>query len=257
MADDLIRIEPVSDVAGVHRALGVFRQIWGPGASSDVDVYIAVIRHGGYMSVAHADGRAVGAAFGFISAGGTGLHSHVTGIVPSHMGSGLGRRLKDHQRAWAAERGIDTITWTFDPLIRRNAWFNLVRLGTEVATYHVNYYGVIDDAINGLDETDRLEVRWSVASATPTDPIPRDSIRTGYHELIATPPDIEALRREDLSAARIWRTTMRDQLAHRLATGSRIVGLTPEGDYVLEPAGDPITGPAAIPAPPSSPQGTP
>ena len=49
----------------------------------------------------------------------------------SRLGRGrnLGRALKLYQRQWAIDRGLSEITWTFDPLVSRNAYFNLVKLG--------------------------------------------------------------------------------------------------------------------------------
>ena len=51
---------------------------------------------------------------------------------PEARGTGIGRAIKLHQREWAAANGIATIVWTFDPLVRRNAWFNIAVLGADV-----------------------------------------------------------------------------------------------------------------------------
>jgi predicted GNAT superfamily acetyltransferase len=232
VANDQITIELVHDAAGVNVALDVSRQIWGPGSAVDSDAYIAVVRHGGYMAVARDGNTPVGASFGFVTDRGLGLHSHFTGVVATHAGSGLGQRLKQFQRAWAAEQGIDHITWTFDPLMRRNAWFNLLRLGAQVIGYHQNYYGEMDDAINGGDETDRLEVWWPVASATANEPLAADDLIDRV--IIPTPADIEAVRSADIAEALRWRRQLRADLGGPLATGGRVVGLTADGSYVVE-----------------------
>ena len=57
------------------------------------------------------------------------------------------------------------IAWTYDPLIRRNAYFNLVKLGARPAEYLPNFYGLMDDAINGGTETDRMLVHWDLRSS--------------------------------------------------------------------------------------------
>src|SRR4029453_7402172 len=84
------------------------------------------------------------------------------------LGSGRGRNLgyaiKVHQRAWAIERGLETITWTFDPPIRRNAWFNLAKLGALPTEYLVDFYGPIGDLLNGSDESDRLYLTWRLGA---------------------------------------------------------------------------------------------
>jgi predicted GNAT superfamily acetyltransferase len=56
------------------------------------------------------------------------------------------------------------IAWTYDPLIRRNAYFNLVKLGARPVEYLRNFYGAMDDAINGGTETDRMLVHWDLDS---------------------------------------------------------------------------------------------
>ena len=81
---------------------------------------------------------------------------------------GIGRALKAHQREWAFAREVGTITWTFDPLIARNAHFNLAVLGARVTDYLVDHYGDMGDAINSGDESDRLHVAWHLASPVPT-----------------------------------------------------------------------------------------
>ncbi len=228
--NDQITIELVHDAAGVRAALGVCHQIWGPGSAGDADVYVAVVRHGGYMAIAHDQGTAIGTSFGFVTDGGRGLHSHFTGIIGSHAGGGIGRQMKQFQRAWASERGIGHITWTFDPLVRRNAWFNLIRLGAHVVGHFENYYGALDDAINGSDETDRLEVRWPVADAQPAEPVD-----PAGRPVIPTPADIESLRATDPPAALDWRRRLREELGAALNSGNRVVGLTADGSYVLAP----------------------
>ena len=57
------------------------------------------------------------------------------------------------------------MTWTFDPLVRRNAHFNLAVLGATVDEYLVDFYGPLPDAVNAGDESDRLLVVWPVGDA--------------------------------------------------------------------------------------------
>ena len=59
----------------------------------------------------------------------------------TRRGSSVGFALKQHQRAWALQRGLSRITWTFDPLVRRNAYFNLVKLGATAVAFHRDFYG--------------------------------------------------------------------------------------------------------------------
>ncbi|MCZ7534602.1 MAG: GNAT family N-acetyltransferase [Acidimicrobiia bacterium] len=96
------------------------------------------------------------------------LHSHITGVDPGLQGRSIGYALKLHQRAWALERGIATVRWTFDPLLRRNAFFNLCKLGAFADRYHVDLYGAMTDATNAGDESDRFAVCWSLTDARAT-----------------------------------------------------------------------------------------
>jgi len=78
-------------------------------------------------------------------------------------GRGVGFALKQAQRAWALERGAASMRWTFDPLVSRNARFNLAKLGAVAIDYTVDFYGPLDDGIDANDETDRLTVEWALA----------------------------------------------------------------------------------------------
>ncbi len=219
-----------------------------------------------------AGGAMVGASFGFHGSDGH-LHSHVTGIHPDWQGRGLGRILKLHQRAWCLERGVETITWTFDPLVRRNAWFNLRSLGAEVTEYLPSFYGPMTDGINAGDDTDRAFVVWRLPShrvrraisrrageaevggddavgdgapAVAGDdapavvakvdgvPVARDTGPDVPAVRVALPPDIEAIRTSDHELALSWRRVVRDAIVPRLAAGWRIATITTDGSYLLE-----------------------
>lgn len=224
----------VDSLADTHVALDVCRAVWGADAVRDVDLYFVAATHGGYFGVASLDGKAVGASFGLLSSGGRGLHSHMAAVLPEHAGAGIGYGLKQHQRAWAASQGIEVITWTYDPLVRRNAWFNLVRLGAHVTGYEVNYYGALGDAINGNDESDRLMISWPVnaKSGSTVEPLADDV-------LVTIPHDIEAIRLMENAAhsgsdqSSQWRLRMRADLHPMLSRGWRIVGVSADYHYVL------------------------
>jgi predicted GNAT superfamily acetyltransferase len=231
-------IRIVDDPAEQRRLRGVLDQIWGSTSSVvGMELLRAIGHAGGYVAAAYADDQMVGGSVGFLGRHGDqpSLHSHVTGLVPGVRGSGLGRALKLHQRAWAGDRGLAWVTWTFDPLVRRNAWFNIAVLGAAVHEYLVDFYGPIDDAINAGDETDRLLVAWAVREQGPV-AIPD---RTGT-VAVPTPEDIVALRRTDPVAAAGWRQRVRRDLGAPLAAGATVRGVTREGDYLV--AADPKGG---------------
>jgi predicted GNAT superfamily acetyltransferase len=97
------------------------------------------------------------------------LWSHMAGVLNEYRGQGVGFALKARQRKWALRHGYDTIAWTFDPLQRVNANFNLRRLGAKGVLYHPDFYGEMKDELNRGMPSDRLEVEWDLASARVVD----------------------------------------------------------------------------------------
>ena len=126
----------------------------------------AFAHSGNYVALATIDDEPVAAAIGFRGddADGPHLHSHIAGVLPAWQGSGVGYQIKQHQRSWAIAHGLDRVTWTFDPLVSRNAYFNVVKLGAQLTRYYVDFYGPMDDGINTGDETDRCLVSWRITS---------------------------------------------------------------------------------------------
>ena len=151
------------------------QDVWGMSAPLvTVELLTAISHSGGYVAAAFDHDRMVGASVGFLADhhGEPALHSHVTGVSASMRHAGIGRAIKLHQRAWAAERGLAWITWTFDPLVRRNAWFNIALLGADVDAYLPSFYGEMTDAINAGDDSDRL--LDGLGRDTPIPAAPRD-----------------------------------------------------------------------------------
>jgi predicted GNAT superfamily acetyltransferase len=232
-------IRAVHDPVELRRVRDLFGQVWGSTTPVVPMELLRAIGHaGGYVVAAYDDDQVVGGSVGFLGRhlGEPSLHSHVTGILPGVQGTGLGRAMKLHQKTWAAANGLAWVTWTFDPLVRRNAWFNLAVLGAEVHEYLVNFYGPIDDAINAGDESDRLLVGWAVGDGRPTSPPPPDPAGT---VAVATPDDIVVLRRTDPAAAAAWRQRVRRELGDPLAVGATVRGVTHDGDYLLAPGNEP------------------
>jgi predicted GNAT superfamily acetyltransferase len=210
----------------------IFQQVWGTVTPIvNVELLQAVAHSGGYVSAVYEHDRLMGASFAFLARhdGEEALHSHVTGVLPGLQHAGAGRLMKQHQREWAASRGIPWITWTFDPLIRRNAWFNLGLLGACVSEYLVNFYGTMTDSINAHDESDRLMVAWS----TDPDAPPAQPPSGGTVVEVATPEDVVVLRRTDPTEALQWRHRVRRELGDRLAAGAVVTGFTRDGNYVV------------------------
>ena len=143
----------------------LFDDIWHPHAGTsiiNIEVLQALATSDSYIAGAYdRDGTLLGACVGFWGAPTSGtLFSHVAGVSPTARGRHLGYALKLHQRAWALSRGVRRIAWTFDPLVRRNAHFNIEVLGGQCSTYLVDHYGAMLDEINAGDQSDRLLLEW-------------------------------------------------------------------------------------------------
>ncbi|GAA2876243.1 GNAT family N-acetyltransferase [Nonomuraea rubra] len=239
-----VAVRELRDLDEAHAVIALLVEIWGRPENPLITVEFlrALTKAGNYVAGAYDGDRLVGVCIGFHEepAART-LHSHIAGVAPGLAGRGIGMALKLHQRAWALARGIVAVEWTFDPLVSRNAYFNIVKLGALPVEYLPNFYGAMHDAINGGDDTDRLLVRWELlsprvraaCSGTPCErPAGGPSSRR-----VAAPADIEALRVHDAAAARSWRPRLRDELEPLMAAGGRVVDYDRELGYLVELAG--------------------
>ncbi len=124
----------------------------------------ALSGHGGLVTGAFSGQQMVGLgqAFPARRRGRPILWSHNVGVHPDFQSRGIGFGIKLAQRTWALEQGYREIGWTYNPLLRGNANFNLHRLGAMVSDYHVNYYGIMRDSINAPLPSDRFEAVWKL-----------------------------------------------------------------------------------------------
>jgi len=244
-------------------AADVFAQVWGRNMTPvPGELGVAFVESGNYAAGAFADGTMVGATIGFLGwhEGTIHLHSHITGVVAEARGHHIGTALKLHQAVWAARRNIDRITWSFDPLIQRNASFNLNSLGARPVAYRENLYGPLEDRFSEKEESDRILVDWyptgskAVAARAGTLPVPdakaliargavailRDHdgpvAAPGQTDVLCVqiPDDIVALRSKTSHIAGAWRDALRATLAAALNRGYVIGGFDPTGWYILE-----------------------
>jgi predicted GNAT superfamily acetyltransferase len=260
----ITELKRLEDLRALER---LFAEVWERTGEPPIgsDVLMALAHSGNYVVGALEEGRLVGGLVGWL--GGSPpdelhLHSHILGVLPGGQRRGLGFELKQHQRTWCLDRDVTTIEWTFDPLVRRNAYFNLNKLGAEARDYLVNFYGEMTDGINAGEESDRLLIRWvldsrnaiAAASGSSHDPLEADLQRWKIDALLAVgaqgepvpgqsearvvtcqvPEDIVALRRTDPPLARAWRLAVRKALTSAFAAGYQVTGVTRTGWYVLE-----------------------
>lgn len=266
-------IELVQRESTARAVARVLAEVWSPTQPIPPELVWVLAHTGNYVAAARVGGEVVGAAVALraVDSRGAHLHSHITGVLPSCQGRSLGFRLKRHQRAWALRAGLERITWTFDPLVARNTYFNVTKLGAELTGYRVNFYGSMADGVNGGDESDRAEATWWLSSPTvlaalrreprtaPLDVLAADQPvsvlapdAAGWPVVVPTdvptrlvqvPADIVGLRRRQPAQAAAWRLALREVLADALAAGLRLLAVTRDGRYLLAATGSPTPAP--------------
>ncbi len=269
-----ITIRDLSSIDDLSLCEEVQRSVWG---FSDLEVLAAshlsaAVHAGGLMAGAFCRGAheevnrrdketLCGFIFGFPSYedGSVGLHSHMMAVLPDYRGLGIGQRLKWFQRSWCLERGLDWVTWTFDPLQAKNAKLNLEHLGGTASEYLVNPYGELGGDLNGELPSDRLVIRWDLLckevkrleAGSPQTPLALDSLQDAPHAYalranvlmpnftdepllyVATPEDINALRSANPDKALAWRLAQREVFLELFGRGYSVTRFV-NGCYVLE-----------------------
>ncbi|MPY78052.1 MAG: chorismate synthase [Actinophytocola sp.] len=251
-----MRIETLADPHGLRAVAALFASVWGSGPGADplpTDVLVSLAHAGGAVHVARDSEGLAGASAAVFGPPRT--HSTYSLIAASaRPGSGVGLALKHAQRAWALRHGATSMRWTFDPLVTRNARFNLVKLGAIAREYVADFYGPLADGTNDNDETDRLTVVWALDGVRATDaargryrrvegPDPTEAARAPKNApdggpltvldagglWCRFPTDIVALRRIDPHQATRWRVAVREALAPAFAEDFVAVGMSRDG----------------------------
>ncbi len=230
-----IFVRKISDFSDCDYARKIFDTTWTMDSGTEItsNLLQAMIHSGSYLSGAFMDNKLVGAAFAFPATNnGLHLHSHMTAVLPEFRDKGVGYALKIDQWNWAKKKNYSHLSWTFDPLVRRNAKLNIAKLGVDISAYHPNFYGDMPDALNAGDESDRLMVSWSTDIDEPkareliTHPKP-DEI------LIEIPEDIVAIRSKNQSESMKWRRQIRQQFLAAFEKNGKVVGFSANNEYVV------------------------
>ena len=213
----------------------IFDITWSMDVGTEItpNLLQAMVHSGSYLSGAFIDNKIVGAAFAFPATnGGLHIHSHMTAVLPEFRDKGVGYALKIDQWKWAKKKNYSHLSWTFDPLVRRNAKLNIAKLGVDISAYYPNFYGEMPDALNAGDESDRLMVSWRTDVDAPrarelvTNPEPDDI-------LIETPEDIVAIRSMDQSESMKWRRQVREQFMATFEKNGKVIGFSANNEYVV------------------------
>ncbi|MFE3203538.1 GNAT family N-acetyltransferase [Embleya sp. NPDC055664] len=258
---EIRQLHTLDEVSEVCKLLDGIWQVDSANPMMLPELLMVLAHAGGYVAGTYEGDRLTGACVALLAT--DGLHSHIAGVDVRSRGREVGHALKVHQRAWCLDRGITRISWTFDPLVGRNAFFNLAKLGAVPAEYLVDFYGRLTDAFNAGDHTDRLLVRWDltapgVALACEGIPQPVDDAAAPGEEgvavaldvgadgrpvlgrtdadvvIVRVPRDIDALRRTDTDAVLSWRLAVREVLGGLMGEGRVVRGFGRLGGYVVD-----------------------
>ncbi|MCH5644235.1 MULTISPECIES: GNAT family N-acetyltransferase [unclassified Gordonia (in: high G+C Gram-positive bacteria)] len=263
-----VEIRELSSPDELEDLARVFDDVWRPDPANrpvSTDMLRALSHAGNYVTGAFIGDHLAGGSVAFFAAPvGQTLHSHITGVSRRGRGHHVGYALKMHQRRWALHRGLSTITWTFDPLVARNAYFNITKLGAEPCHYYEDFYGDIGDELGGDDDSDRVLASWDLraddepaAEANSAEELVasgavlgidiesgRPEARTDRFDpattiVVPVPRDIEAMRHSHPVDAARWRIALREALSPLLVEGHsrRSVDFLRSGHYVLGAAG--------------------
>jgi len=213
----------------------VFDKTWMLDNGSEItpNLLKAMVHSGSYLCGAYIGKKCVGAAFAFpATTEGLHLHSHMTAVLEGYRDQGIGHALKIDQWKWAKKNNYKEITWTFDPLVARNAKLNLIKLGVDISAYYPNFYGDMPDALNAGDESDRVMASWKVVGDQPVSKIAITSPSVSY-TLIKIPEDIVAIRSKDKSENLKWRYRVREEFMRAFEKGGKVVGFSANNEYVV------------------------
>jgi len=248
---DGIVLRPLASLDDFEEAVRLQDEIWGAGFSDRVPAAILRVAQkvGGVSAGAFAEnGRMLGFVFGLTGIrDGQLVHwSDMLAVREEARGHHLGDRLKHYQRDVVRALGVTRMLWTFDPLVARNAHFNLNRLGVGIAEYVPNFYGANTGSIlHGALPTDRFVADWELDTEAqpgrgasgqpdPGDPIPVTTVVEGGQVRtvdplpaaprvrVPIPVDLEATLGRSADEALAWRLATRTAIMHYLAAGYRV-----------------------------------
>ena len=169
-----ITIREVETLEEMQQCITLQRKVF---ASPDLEIspvrHLLVARYaGGFTLGAYLGTRLVGFVLSlpmFLENLKPAFYSHMTAVDAEFQSLGIGARLKWAQRERALADGVEYIKWTYQPVLARNAFFNIERLGVEIKTYMPNFYGTGAEAneskIQVLEvDSDRLFADWHLTT---------------------------------------------------------------------------------------------
>jgi len=226
------------------------RWVWGEDYRDSVPASLIKVSQkvGGLAAGAFLEsGELVGFVFGLtgIEAGGRVVHwSHMLAVLPEYRNRGVGGRLKGYQRERLAELGVESVKWTFDPLVARNAHLNVNRLRVRVVDYIEDMYENTGSDLHAFG-TDRFVASWHLSEAPEavSDGAPAefegapvvngdgaDAVAAAVPLVrVEIPVDAESMRSAALEELRRWRVSTRSAFRSLLGSGYAVAGFERDG----------------------------
>ena len=159
-------VRPLETPGEFEQAESVQMSAWGMGplGAAPKEVMIAAKDNGGFVLGAFEGKRMVGFALTLVGykGGSVYMYSHMTGVAKEYQSKGIGYLINRSGAKSASGGASRSYAWTFDPLIARNASFNVKKLGVIARNYLVDYYGPMQDSINAGWPTDRFLCEWHI-----------------------------------------------------------------------------------------------
>jgi predicted GNAT superfamily acetyltransferase len=225
-----VELRPLSSLSDGEAILRVMIATWGEHQLVPREMIRALADSGNVPYGAFVGRELVGYVLGWAGADpadGMHVHSHMLATLPRRRHGGVGYALKLAQRAQALDQGLRVVRWTFDPLVARNAYFNLHKLGAVVDRFERDFYGEMTDALNRGDRSDRFFVRWDVEAPPGPRSLPfageatllrrgddgapdRADGADGDAAVIEIPQDHASMRTSDPGLASAWRDAVAD-----------------------------------------------
>ncbi|MGZ5212831.1 MAG: GNAT family N-acetyltransferase [Actinomycetota bacterium] len=253
-----VELRPLTSIEDADRIVGVMIATWGEHQLLPREMIRALGDSGNTPWGAFDGDELIGYVLGWSGVypnEGLHVHSHMLATLPDRRHHGIGYALKLAQRAYCLDLGISRVRWTFDPLLSRNAHFNLTKLGATADRFLPNCYGEMTDTLNRGERSDRLMIRWDLDRG-PAGPA-RDSgfevlgrtgddtsapsptqMRSpaGAPALIRIPREYHDLRRRDRALADTWREATGAAFTACFGAGLIATGFTDDSTYVMTEA---------------------
>ncbi len=272
----VIVIRDLESFDDLRQVEAVEKEVWG---LSDLDTLpmtlIIASKQAGSIWVGAFDGdKLIGFVFGLLGRenGQIIVHSHLLAVRAAYRDLDLGYKLKLAQRERALAMGVQQMTWTFDPLQSKNAHLNFAKLGIVSSSYRIDFYGPETSSVLHRNGTDRLWVKWPIASRRVRERLQGKDIRSELLDALSAltplirfngdgkpartdlaaalarqriaieiPGDILSVEQSDPALAREWRLATRWAFTEALEAGFFVAefcrsvrGKQGPGAYLLE-----------------------